>query len=206
MTRAGGDAAATPFCIIPAAGEGRRFGGAKQLADVHGVPMLERAVREARAAVGERVVVVAGAHLAAVTALLIGLRAPFTVNPDWRRGLGGSIGAGVRALPPDAAAAIVLNADQVRVTRGDLRELVAAWRSEPERIACASFGGNTGPPVIFPARLFSTLAALRTGRGAKAVIDAEQGDVRTVPLPNAATDVDSQQDLAEFRARGGESG
>ena len=51
----------SPVILLLAAGEGRRYGGIKQLADIQGEPMVRRA---ARAALGHGVpvVVVLGAH------------------------------------------------------------------------------------------------------------------------------------------------
>ena len=144
-----------PFCVIPAAGAARRFGRAKQLATLNGTPLLLGALREATIVFDGRVLVVAGAHLDRVTDLLID--APFTINPDWARGLGGSIAAGIRALPAGTSAAMLLNADQVRVTRDDLERVMLAWRQAPDRIVCSRFAGSYGPPAMFPARLFERL-------------------------------------------------
>lgn len=184
-----------PFCIIPAAGEGRRFGGAKQLAEIGGMPLLSRAVREVRSAVGARVLVVTGAHREPMIRLLTGLRVPFTINERWETGLGSSIAAGVRALPPGTPAALVLNADQARVTRDDLAQITRAWQSEPDRIVCARFADSFGPPVLFPRRLFGALGDLRSAGGARDIVAAERERVHFVTLPNAAVDVDTRDDL-----------
>ena len=175
-----------PFCVIPAAGEARRFGRAKQLATLDGTPLLLGALREA------------GAHLDAVTDLLIGARAPFTINPDWARGLGGSIAAGIRALPAGTSAAMVLNADQVRVTRKDLERVMLAWQQAPDRIVCSRYAGSYGPPAVFPARLFERLTALSGMAGARAVIEAEIERVTFVAVPDAAIDIDTEAELAEL--------
>ena len=180
-----------PFCVIPAAGEARRFGRAKQLATLDGTPLLLGALREAAA-------VFAGAHLDAVTDLLIGARAPFTINPDWARGLGGSIAAGIRALPAGTSAAMVLNADQVRVTRKDLERVMLAWQQAPDRIVCSRYAGSYGPPAVFPARLFERLTALSGMAGARAVIEAEIERVTFVAVPDAAIDIDTEAELAEL--------
>lgn len=190
-----------PFCVIPAAGEARRFGRAKQLATLDGTPLLVGALREAAAVFDGRVLVVAGAHLDAVTDLLIGARAPFTINPDWALGLGGSIAAGIRALPAGTPAAMVLNADQVRVTRKDLERVMLAWQQAPDRIVCSRYAGSYGPPAVFPARVFERLTALSGAPGARAVIDAEIERVTFVAVPDAAIDIDTEAELAEL-ARG----
>jgi len=50
-----------PVIVLLAAGEGRRFGGTKQLADIDGETMVHRAARTA-IATGVELIVVTGAH------------------------------------------------------------------------------------------------------------------------------------------------
>ena len=94
-----------------AAGEGRRFGGVKQLHPVDGVPMLERVLATVESAgIGERVVVLgarAGDVLAAID--LRGARA--VVCETWRDGQAASLHAGLAALPEDAERALVVLGD-----------------------------------------------------------------------------------------------
>jgi molybdenum cofactor cytidylyltransferase len=86
--------------LVLAAGGGTRFGPApKQLADFHGRPLLEWAVR-AQCAVAElsRVMVVLGSHAAEVLSGVEFGRAETVVCEEWERGQAWSLRCGVAAL------------------------------------------------------------------------------------------------------------
>ena len=84
------------FAVVLAAGRGERFGGAKQLADIDGQPMVRRACELARAVCGDNTLLVTGHDSAAV------LRAAgddvgfVVVNDHHADGIGSSIAAAVR--------------------------------------------------------------------------------------------------------------
>ena len=86
-----------PSAILLAAGASSRFLGTKQLAQIGGRTLVERALDAVPAEVRETVVVVG--HEAAAVATALGVRKGVTVvvNADYRAGMGGSIRAGVLA-------------------------------------------------------------------------------------------------------------
>jgi nicotine blue oxidoreductase len=92
--------------VVLAAGAGRRFGGAKQLAPVEGRPMLGR-VLDALDGVGEPRVVVLGARAETVREV-VPERWRIAVAADWEAGLGASLRAGLAAVPDVKSALIVL--------------------------------------------------------------------------------------------------
>jgi CTP:molybdopterin cytidylyltransferase MocA len=118
--------------------------------------------------------------------------------------MGASIAAGARALNHAADGILLMVCDQWRLRGADLEKLVAAWRTQPQRIvvSCWKLGRAyvTGPPVIFPVRLVQELKAIPPDRGARQVIDHNMDDVEFVELQNAAWDLDRPQDLEELRA------
>ena len=97
-----------------AAGASRRFGSPKQLALIDGVPMLQRVIETAQAALPpqvsaaspdtpvSRITVVLGAHAEAVRAGVIERLTPpqpeVIVCPDWERGMSHSLRCGLAAL------------------------------------------------------------------------------------------------------------
>src|SRR5919112_3961665 len=89
---------AIAVAVVPAAGASTRFGTMKLLADVGGVPLLERTLASLLDAGVARVVVVtrAGATFDAVPAIT-DARIVIVVNPDPARGMFSSIQAGLAA-------------------------------------------------------------------------------------------------------------
>ena len=188
------------FAIVLAAGSARRFGTTKQLATLRGQPLAARATRLAESVCGNRVVLVTGNDGARVAAACAPLAGFITVNTDYEAGLSGSIRAGIGAVRPVAAGALLVLADQPLVSTDDLMTLLAKWRRRPGAIVASSYAGTTGPPVIFPRKLFPELAALQGDRGARQVIDEHADLVERVECEAAAVDIDRPEDLERLRS------
>lgn len=187
--------------VLLAAGEGRRFGTLKQLVPIDDEPMVRRVVRTLLR-LHLPVLVVTGAGGEAVAAALAGLSVTCIQNPDWRDGLGASLGAGIRAVRghfPGASAALVCLADHPLLDVRALQVMLERHAKEPERIFAADHVGNPGPPVLFPADRFSELAAWHGAEGAQAWLRRQDLRVERVPLD--VTDVDTPADLERVRQR-----
>ncbi|MFL6531086.1 MAG: NTP transferase domain-containing protein [Chthoniobacterales bacterium] len=174
--------------VILAAGESSRLGEPKQLVSLGGETLLERAIKAAGDA-SSRVVVVVGAQRSDRNDVDI------VVNGRWQQGLGTSIRAGV-AQAQDCDAVILMTCDQPLVTATHLRALIDA-RSE---IAAAEYSGTLGIPAFFARSQFENLLALRDDEGAKKIIFANESIVAKVPMPEAAIDIDTPEQLAKFRS------
>jgi molybdenum cofactor cytidylyltransferase len=183
--------------IILAAGEAKRFGSAKLVTPIDGVPLVRRAVLAALN-VCAHVVVVTGAHRAAVEASIADLPIERVFNAEWAEGLGGSIARGVAQLPPALEAAIILLADQPLIGAQELRQLIEAHAAAPEHIIAAQFSSALGPPCLFPLAYFSELVGLRGDEGARSLLRRYVQLVEALPMPAAAVDIDTPQDLSPF--------
>jgi carbon monoxide dehydrogenase subunit G len=156
MTRIGG--------LVLAAGEGRRFGGPKQLAPVAGRPLLEHALAALAAVPAlDPLVLVLGARAEEVRAGVD--TAPFevVVAHDWAEGSAASLRAGVAALG-DVDAALVALGDQPFLPPASSRRS-STWRG-PARTSCAR--PTTAPPAIPSCSGAGRSTASRTPAGTRA--------------------------------------
>lgn len=187
------------IAVLLAAGEGHRFGALKQLAPVAGEPMVRRVARTLLD-LDCALLVVTGAGGDAVAAALTGLPAHCVSNPDWREGLGASLGAGIRAVRecfPDARAALVCLADHPLLDARGLQGMLDRHAQAPDLIIAGDHAGRPGPPVLFPADCFPELAAWHGAQGARAWLRQQGARVERVPLD--ITDVDTPADLERVR-------
>lgn len=196
----GDDASPDLHVLVLAAGAARRFGSPKQLVRIGGRPLLHAVIGRGVAVGGHSVIVVLGAYAAELAPLLRHTAANVVVNRQWREGMGSSIRAGMAALPGAAEAVLILLADQPAVSTEDLRRLVSAWRRQPSLIVAALHGTTTGAPAIFPRWCFAELSSLRGDLGARTLLRRYVDRVVRVPMPSAAIDIDTPEDLLEVES------
>jgi molybdenum cofactor cytidylyltransferase len=192
---------APPHVLVLAAGASRRLGQPKQLVKLAGRPALHIVVSNAVAVAGHAVTVVVGAHAREMTHLLAHSPASVVVNRHWEEGMASSLRFGVASLPAGCEAAMVLLGDQVAITADDLKRLVSAWKGEASMIAASVYEQRVGVPAIFPRFCFSELAELRGDQGARMVLERNNYRLVRVPMPNAAVDLDTPEDLAALNER-----
>ncbi|MFF5719252.1 NTP transferase domain-containing protein [Streptomyces buecherae] len=200
--------------LVLAAGGGRRLGGRpKALLDHGGRPLVERAVRAARAGGCAPVVhVVLGAAAERVRERADLAGCVVADNPDWATGMGSSLRVGlasVRDAPrgglgpggspsgAGASAVLVLLVDQPGVGAEAVARVVRAHRAGAGLVA-AAYAGRRGHPVLFARQHWARVAALAHGdRGARDFLRAHAAELTLVECADVAScaDIDTPADL-----------
>ena len=187
--------------LILAAGAGSRFGGPKQLAELDGAPLLEHAemAMEAVPAI-ERIVVVLGAHVAAIRERVdFGICEP-VVCAEWEEGQAASLRCGVRAVQDDADAVVITLGDQPRITPQVIARF-AEVAEEHGRLARAraTYAGAPGHPVAIGSAYFPELLELRGDTGARPVLERIGAFAVECGRLCTADDVDTPDQLEAMR-------
>ncbi|MEE4453800.1 nucleotidyltransferase family protein [Novosphingobium resinovorum] len=183
--------------LVLAAGHGRRFGGDKLSAPLHGEPLLFHAIHAARAAPVERVVVVARPGLdtgdwpgePAVETLRLASDA-----------LSDTLKAGIAAAAGMEGAFVFLG-DMPHIPHGLAARLAAAIG--PAYAAMPRQAGRPGHPVLLSAAAFAAIAALTGDEGAGRLL-RRRADVVFVDCADPAIhlDVDYPPDLQALQEGG----
>lgn len=192
--------AASVHAVVLAAGRSSRMGGPnKLLAAFGGKPLVRRSVEQAMTACPGAVTVVVGHQAARVRGAIDGLPVAVVENPDFALGLSTSLKAGLRAVPSEAAGALVMLADMPDIGAAELKRLIAAFDDAGgSQIVRATHGGKRGNPVILPRATFAEVEKLEGDTGARHIVEAGGGAVIDVELGEAASvDVDTPEALAE---------
>ncbi len=118
-------------------------------------------------------------------------------NPDWERGQLSSIKAGIRALPPDASAAMIHLADHPLVKADTFAAVAEAYRQSKEPIVIARQDGHRGHPVIFGRSVFAELLDAPEDQGARVVVNANASRIVYVDVddPGILLDLDTPEEL-----------
>jgi molybdenum cofactor cytidylyltransferase len=187
--------------LILAAGAGTRFGTTpKQLADLHGRPLLQWAVDAQTTVPAELldpIVVVLGAHAQAILGAIDFRRARPVVCPDWECGQATSLRCGLEAL---AQAGGEDHDGSVLVMLGDAPLVSAAIVARFAGAAPgtrAVYGGRPGHPVLLGPAHVRALADAAGDEGARTLLRG--GPTVEIGHLCSGRDVDTPEDLQEVR-------
>lgn len=188
--------------LILASGMSRRFGEEnKLLVELGGIPVIRHTVAAYAKADLRPLVVVVGHDAERVAAALGGLGLTLVPNPDFDQGQSRALVRGVRALPPETAAAVIGVADQPYLNAGLIRALVERHTESGAPLVVPRYGGRRGNPVLFSAALFSELLEVEGDRGGRPVILAHAGEITWLDVPDVmpGLDLDTPADLRAMR-------
>jgi molybdenum cofactor cytidylyltransferase len=174
----------------------------KLLFDLGGETVVRRAVGSAVRAGLDPVVAVLGHEAEAVRAALVSLPCRFVVNPRYAEGMGSSVCTGIAALPPEAAAAVVLLADMPFVSADMIAGLVARYRAGDALLILSDYDGVNAPPMLCDRALFDELVSV-DGKGCGKRLRRRHPDrAATVAWPAAAlADLDAPGDYERVKAQ-----
>jgi molybdenum cofactor cytidylyltransferase len=184
--------------LVLAAGEGRRFGAVKQLAELRGRPLLEHAI-DAMLGVPavDPVLVVLGAHASEVRRAVALGPAHVVVCPDWAEGQSASLRCGVHALGAVDAAIVTLG-DQPFITAQVIAAVLDHLGGRHDAVR-ATYGGRPAHPVLLTRRLLDRVDELRGDVGFRDLLEGAR--VRELECGHLCdpTDVDTPAELERLR-------
>jgi molybdenum cofactor cytidylyltransferase len=185
--------------IILAAGNSRRMGCDKLMADLGGQPVLSHVLHSAASSGLPALCVIADpASVSARLALDSGF--PTVVAEDHALGMAHSIRAGIEACPADWDAALIMLGDMPLTTSELLTAIAAA--SAPDRIVVPIAGGQRGNPVSWGRNHFHDLVQLSGDQGGRKLLAARPEAVLPIQWPDLdeiRMDVDEPSSLARAR-------
>lgn len=187
--------------ILLAAGGSSRMGRSKQLITFNGVSFVRRAAQTALLSRCDRLYVVVGAESSTISHELEGVDAAIVTNPNWYRGMGSSIHAGIRAIRAEVDhvdAVLILLVDQPAVNVALLNEIIQKFE-EGSALVASFYADAVGVPALFPKAYFEALENLPDDRGAKFLLLKHAAEVTQIPFPDGAFDIDTQADLERLR-------
>jgi len=189
--------------VLAAGGSTRMQGPLKQLLPWGASTLVRHTVEVAnRSQVAETIVVV-GKQAEEVRQELEGTGARIVLNPDWEQGRSTSVRTGLRALSPNTAAAVFINADQPFLTAPVIDTIIQRHAETLAPLVVPVYNGETGSPVLFAQKLFEELGALHAEYGGKTLIRAHRDQVARVNIldTRAALDVDTPEEYRAARAQ-----
>ena len=188
--------------IVLAAGQSSRMAPRHKLLerDGSGVAMVARVVDNVLASRARPVLVVTGHRAAEVESVLEGRDVTLVPAANYAEGLSASLRAGLGALPPGAAAALVILGDMPLVTGAAIDRLIETYDAVEGRLIVApTHGGKLGNPVLWDRRFHPAMMALTGDSGARALLRQHADAVAEVELDDSVLrDFDTVESLADL--------
>jgi CTP:molybdopterin cytidylyltransferase MocA len=130
--------------VVLAAGSSSRY-GTDPPKQVELLPRVLTALRESSV---DEIVVVSGAHPLPVESVRC---------PDWERGPGASLRCGLRVLPPETEAAVVVLADGPDLEPRAVERIIEDWRANGGDAVAAIYGGVRLHPLLLARALWDSV-------------------------------------------------
>lgn len=195
-----------PFAVVLlAAGNSSRFCSNKLLTLVEGIPMYRHALQWASSLPAGQVVVVT--QYEEIIRFLTDNFCPFqgvqtVLNEKASLGISHSMQLGLSSLSSmnDYDACLFSVCDQPWLCLLSVLSLLSCWQESSKGIACLSYGGKPGNPVIFDKKYFPELMSLTGDSGGRQIIAAHPEDVLFVEAAKEQElkDVDTKEDLPDL--------
>jgi molybdenum cofactor cytidylyltransferase len=185
--------------IILAAGASSRMGQAKQLLPLGNSTVLAQTLAHARAAGVSEVVLVLGSSAEPIRdqlspSLLAGVKV--VVNQSYEKGMASSLRAGLSALDPQSAAALIILGDQPFTPPQTLDQIIQAYRDSGAPIVIPTWQGTRGNPVLLDRSVFPEALALEGDVGCRALFWKHLEGIVNVEVEDRGVllDIDDRED------------
>ncbi len=206
--RSGAEPRSAPViaAVVMAAGRSRRMAPHNKLlvTDKAGKPMIARVVDNVLSSNARPIMVVTGHQAEQVEHALGGRPVRVVHATDYAEGLSASLKAGIAAVPPDCAAAIVCLGDMPLVTGRMIDRLIAMYNPEAGRsIVLPTFRGKQGNPMLWDRRFFPEILQITGDSGARFLIGKHADAVVEVEMADDAVlrDFDTTESLSTLPPR-----
>ena len=182
----------TAIIILAAGGSTRMKNKIKQLLPWKESTFLGTTIKVAKESKAQEVLVVLGAYAEKVSLDCKKHEVNFTINPNWKNGLGSSIAFGVKyiqALEKKYQNILILLADQPYISTEYINAMIRGAKNSS--IVATTYAHGFGVPALFSNKYFITLEMLHKDFGAKKLLEQEKQEVQKCESTLNTLDIDT---------------
>lgn len=184
------------WAIILAAGSSRRMGTQKLLLPFGKSTIIETVVDNVLSSSLDQVLVVLGPGQEKIRNALGKRPVQFCHNKDHEKGMLSSVICGIRALPDDAAAALIFLGDQPGIPPAVTNRVIEAYDDELFGIVIPVYDHRRGHPLLVDMKYRKKIEQLDLEEGLRALRHHFPQDVLEVEViePGILVDIDTRED------------
>jgi len=187
--------------LILAAGSSSRLGEPKQLLEINGKTLLQKAI-ETGLEVSDAVTVVLGANKKMIQPTVSDYPIQIAFNGNWTEGMSSSIQVGMESLEEGKYdGVLIMLCDQPFVDVLLLRNIISVFEKNKNPIIASWYNDKIGVPALFDVSFFGKLKKIKGQGGAKRLIMSHLEQVEQVVFEKGEIDVDTQEDWARLKNR-----
>lgn len=177
----------------------------KQLLEFRGKTLLRRAAETALDTCCYPVCVVLGANAEKLRTQVADLPIVIADNKNWTDGMASSLQIGMEKLleiAPGISAVCIMLADQPLINSETIKRLIETFEFGENPVMACGYAETIGVPAILARSLFDEVMNLEGDSGAKTIIQKYTDAAGILSVPEAAIDIDSQQDYELLTSMG----
>lgn len=184
------------WAIILAAGESKRMGSPKMLLPWMGRTIIEQVIENALSSNVSGVVLVLGAESDGIKSITSRYDVVHCYNADYQSGMLSSVRCGLKALPEDCTAVVVMPGDQPMIGADEINRVIAARKRSGKGIVVPVYEGRRGHPLLIDGGYREEVMALPEKEGLRALAARYPGDVFEAETddPSVLRDIDTRDD------------
>lgn len=141
---------------------------------------------------------VLGCECESLGAQLAGIDCDIVINHNWTQGQGSSVSVGVTQLHPKIEAAIFFVADQPRITKELIENIISTADFRHEEIIIPVCAGKRRNPVLFKKSTFADLIKLDAGSGGRSIFPDHSVYELEWPELEEFADIDTVDDYKDM--------
>jgi len=184
------------WAMILGAGESKRMGKSKLLLPFGNKAIIETVIANVSSSKADETLVVLGSGWEKIEKKIKKLPVKITVNPDFKKGMLSSVLCGLKALPEDAQAFLVLLGDQPAVSTEVINEIIDAFKRTKKGIVLPIHKNDRGHPVLIDMKYRDEVKRLSPEVGLRGLVYNHPEDILEVKVKTSSIlqDIDNPED------------
>lgn len=184
------------WAMILGAGESKRMGKSKLLLPFGNKTIIETVIANVSSSKADETLVVLGSGWEKIEKKIKKLPVKITVNPDFKKGMLSSVLCGLKALPEDAQAFLVLLGDQPAVSTEVINEIIDAFKRTKKGIVLPIHKNDRGHPVLIDMKYRDEVKRLSPEVGLRGLVYNHPEDILEVKVKTSSIlqDIDNPED------------
>ncbi len=182
--------------MILAAGESRRMGQPKLLLPFGKRTIIESVVQSVVSSKVDGTLVVLGSGRERIEEKIKNFPVRSVYNPDFRKGMLSSVLCGVRALPDETRAFVIVLGDQPSISKQTIDRIIDGYQKTEKGIVLPVYNKERGHPVLIDMKYREEVEALSPDIGLRGTVYSHPDDILEVEVdtPSIRQDIDDEAD------------